>query len=234
MKIHITNPCGFLGRYLSAEAIIRGHRLVEDPACADAAVLVGWRYSDPERSIREVRAAVDLFRGQTVVGIGSQSELWTNPGPWSDYAAAKVKARDVVLNSQAPVKNWVRLSSIAGRGMARGRLVLDALTAIRRGKTMTLQSTGQELVSVCDVRLIAQNVLDLPESGTHIRNGWGERAPVTAYLESWGVPYERGAEMHNSTPPAFDERDWNGWIDVGFTPEEFSKLRHNHDQMEIA
>jgi len=232
--IHITNPCGFLGRYLSAEAFIRGYRLTDDPTCADVLILAGWRYSDPERSVGEVKSSVDLFRGHTVVGIGSQSELWTNPGPWSDYATAKATAREIVLASRIPIKNWVRLSSIAGRGMARGKLVLDALTALRRGKKLTLQSTGRELVSVCDVRLIAQNVMDLPENGTHIRNGWGERVPVTTCLESWGVPYERGVVEHNSTPPAFDDRDWNGWLDVGFTPEEFKKLLHNYDLSEIA
>ena len=228
LKIHIQHPTGFLGRYLCAEACIRGGEVGHTPSAADVLFLNGWRYSDPARSLDESLAALGSFQGSAVIGVGSQSELWTEPGEWAAYATAKRRLAEAVLGSAVPRRHWVRLSALAGRGMTRGRLVTQAVNARRIGSALRLEGSGEELVSICDVRLVAKNLLDIPGKGVHVRNGWGERKSVKKYLQSWGVDFVPGMTPMRDTPPAFDDRDWNGWLDVEFTPRGFDELVHNY------
>lgn len=230
MKIHITNSGGFLGQYLQAESNSRGFALTSEPSNADVLILCGWRYSDSKKSLFESKEVLNKFGGKVVIGIGSQSELWNVKNDWQNYSEGKRQLSEIVLNSNIPVKSWIRLSSIAGRGMRTGRLVLDALESRRMNKPLVLKGNGNQLISVCDVKLVAKNILNIPESGTHIRNGWGERFPVSTYLNSWNVKFNKGEDVLPDTPPAFDSRDWNGWVDVGFSPSSFEELLSNYTE----
>lgn len=233
MRIHITNPNGFIGQYIQAEAALRGYTLSSSSEKSDILILCGWHYSNAEQSLLESQNILNKFDGKVIIGIGSQAELWDDnkmPVSWKSYASSKRKLSEIVLNSNIPIKSWIRLSAVAGRNMSRGRLVLDALNSRRSNLPLQLKGTGNELISICDVKLIAKNIMDIPKSGTHIINGWGERYSVSNYLTSWNVKFHKGEDILLDTPSAFDSKNWNGWLDVQFSPASFEELLSNYTE----
>lgn len=159
MRIAITGSCGYIGGCLVRRATAAGHEIIAlghdtniDPVRPDVVIHAGWRgvrkgRNDVDLQSRNVDETITALeravaaKAKQWICLGSQAEISISHTP---YGAAKIAARDQVLQVKGIVVIWARLFSVYGPHAPSPSVIHDTIAGMRLGQELSYDSGQQE------------------------------------------------------------------------------------------